>query len=459
MAKSKGRDREKEKKSSKKRRREEERRSPSRERRPSSHRKSSGSSSHKKHRSSSSGNREADSKGKGSSSATKDKKKKNKKEKEKESGSRSRSSDKRKERKEDGKQGDAAKIQAEIEISEKDYFARATEFKVWLLQKKKKFFEDLTSTESHELFEKFVKDWNRGKLDPMFYEGRLPEELVARTRKTQHKWGFVNKLSGRDQLQLELANDSVHSSTEKVGGGTDGGVLCGYRRAGKGGRGCFNEISRRGNGSSSGSTNSIDSSVTGEGGREIRDQRLRRGLLERKKVKGVVSNVPVLPTGSVATQEGKGTDRRDSGGGVDDNGRGTGGRRSGGGVTTEMKRQRRKERESHAVVLDEIAPKETGHQAVADKRREVGARTHAAAKAREDAADGLDMKESDTMGGGDSFRDALARTKHGQKRRQMAKTEHLQGLAAKEEEKRAAFMAQMGLKVGQKITIQPRKDG
>ena len=57
-----------------------------------------------------------------------------------------------------------------------------------------------------------------------------------------------------------------------------------------------------------------------------------------------------------------------------------------------------------------------------DKRREVGARTHAAAKAREDAADGLDMKESDTMGGGDSFRDALARTKHGQKRRQMAKT-------------------------------------
>lgn len=36
---------------------------------------------------------------------------------------------------------------------------------------------------------------------------------------------------------------------------------------------------------------------------------------------------------------------------------------------------------------------------------------------------------------------------------------HLQGLAAKEEEKRAAFMAQMGLKAGQKITIQPRRDG
>lgn len=32
-------------------------------------------------------------------------------------------------------------------------------------------------------------------------------------------------------------------------------------------------------------------------------------------------------------------------------------------------------------------------------------------------------------------------------------------LAAKEEEKRAAFMAQMGLKQGQKITIRPRNDG
>lgn len=37
--------------------------------------------------------------------------------------------------------------------------------------------------------------------------------------------------------------------------------------------------------------------------------------------------------------------------------------------------------------------------------------------------------------------------------------EHLQELAAREEEKRAAFMAQMGLKAGQKITIQPRRDG
>lgn len=50
---------------------------------------------------------------------------------------------------------------AEIQISEKDYFARAKEFKVWLFNKKKAFFEDLTSEQSRELFGKFVKDWNR----------------------------------------------------------------------------------------------------------------------------------------------------------------------------------------------------------------------------------------------------------------------------------------------------------
>ncbi len=60
-----------------------------------------------------------------------------------------------------------------------------------------------------------------------------------------------------------------------------------------------------------------------------------------------------------------------------------------------------------------------------DKRREVGARTHAAAKAREDAADGLDMREADTMGGGDSFHETLARAKHGKQRRQAAKTVRL----------------------------------
>lgn len=38
------------------------------------------------------------------------------------------------------------------------------------------------------------------------------------------------------------------------------------------------------------------------------------------------------------------------------------------------------------------------------------------------------MKESDTMGGSDSFRETLARAQHGKQRRQMAKTVRLSGV-------------------------------
>lgn len=75
------------------------------------------------------------------------------------------------------------------------------------------------------------------------------------------------------------------------------------------------------------------------------------------QVKGVASNVPVLPAGSAPPRgEKRGTERGGKEGDDD-------GERKGGGRRTEVKRQRRQEREKHAVVLDEIAPKETGRQA------------------------------------------------------------------------------------------------
>lgn len=77
------------------------------------------------------------------------------------------------------------------------------------------------------------------------------------------------------------------------------------------------------------------------------------------------SNVPVLSTGS-AKGEGatsRGDQRLDhSNVKTKDDGEGRGGGDSD-WRTTEGKRKRRQEREMHAVVLDEIAPKETGRQA------------------------------------------------------------------------------------------------
>ncbi|CAM9978655.1 unnamed protein product [Choristocarpus tenellus] len=125
----------------------------------------------------------------------------------------------------------------------------------------------------------------------------------------------------------------------------------------------------------------------------------------------------------------------------------------------DLKRKQKLEREKHGIVLDEVAPKETGRQAIVDKRRETGSRMHAAAREREEGRDGLDMREADTMGGGDGFQEHIARSQASRERREAAKQDRLSSLAAKEEEKRAAFLAQMGIKPGQKITIRPRSDG
>lgn len=78
----------------------------------------------------------------------------------------------------------------------------------------------------------------------------------------------------------------------------------------------------------------------------------------------MASNVPVLPAGSAATapRDGGRGGGRDGARGQDDDDVGGDKRR------TEVKRQRRQEREKHAVVLDELAPKETGRQAVAVRK-------------------------------------------------------------------------------------------
>ncbi|XP_047336555.1 style cell-cycle inhibitor 1-B [Impatiens glandulifera] len=68
------------------------------------------------------------------------------------------------------------------EISPDDYFLRNNEFSTWLKEEKDIFFSDLSSERARELFLKFVKDWNRQKLEPRFYEG------IAAGPRSAHNW-------------------------------------------------------------------------------------------------------------------------------------------------------------------------------------------------------------------------------------------------------------------------------
>ena len=49
-------------------------------------------------------------------------------------------------------------------LTEDDYFGRSSEFRLWLLEERQTYFDDLKGDESRRLFEKFVSRWNDGKL-------------------------------------------------------------------------------------------------------------------------------------------------------------------------------------------------------------------------------------------------------------------------------------------------------
>ncbi|EFP82908.2 uncharacterized protein PGTG_09876 [Puccinia graminis f. sp. tritici CRL 75-36-700-3] len=54
-------------------------------------------------------------------------------------------------------------------ISKDDFFLKSLEFKVWLKNDKNKFIDQLDSHKSKKYFEKFVRYWNKGKLDEDYY--------------------------------------------------------------------------------------------------------------------------------------------------------------------------------------------------------------------------------------------------------------------------------------------------
>ncbi|CAH2067874.1 unnamed protein product [Thlaspi arvense] len=73
------------------------------------------------------------------------------------------------------------------ELSSEDYFSKNMEFATWLKEKKRTYFNDLTTEAARELFARFVKAWNRGKLEPRYYEG------ISTAPRTAHNWKIKHR--------------------------------------------------------------------------------------------------------------------------------------------------------------------------------------------------------------------------------------------------------------------------
>jgi ABC-type Zn2+ transport system substrate-binding protein/surface adhesin len=68
---------------------------------------------------------------------------------------------------------DSERRRVDAPITEDDFFNKSEEFRVWLKLAKNEYFEDLSSKEARKLFEKeFMKDFNKGKLSSMYYDGK-----------------------------------------------------------------------------------------------------------------------------------------------------------------------------------------------------------------------------------------------------------------------------------------------
>ncbi|XP_021757360.1 DNA topoisomerase 1 [Chenopodium quinoa] len=68
------------------------------------------------------------------------------------------------------------------EITNDDYYSKNNEFATWLKEEKWKFFSDLSSEQTRELFSEFVEVWNSKQLESKYYSG------INTAPRSSHKW-------------------------------------------------------------------------------------------------------------------------------------------------------------------------------------------------------------------------------------------------------------------------------
>ncbi|KAA1477242.1 hypothetical protein DENSPDRAFT_844441 [Dentipellis sp. KUC8613] len=97
-------------------------------------------------------------------------------------------------------------------ISESDYFLKSPEFRVWLKDEKRKYFDELSGEKARKYFRKFVKEWNRGRLHKSLYAGVDPSSQAANSQ-TAYKWSFASKASKKEKEALDAARAQIGAAT------------------------------------------------------------------------------------------------------------------------------------------------------------------------------------------------------------------------------------------------------
>ncbi|ORX46799.1 hypothetical protein DM01DRAFT_1386132 [Hesseltinella vesiculosa] len=104
-------------------------------------------------------------------------------------------------------------------INKDDYFEKSNEFRIWLKDKKHKYFTDLDADDARYYFKKFVKAWNAYELDEKYYKGINSSHLEA-SDTTSYKWSFAKNLDAFEMDRIKYSVDSMTAGTKKPTGGS-----------------------------------------------------------------------------------------------------------------------------------------------------------------------------------------------------------------------------------------------
>jgi hypothetical protein len=94
---------------------------------------------------------------------------------------------------------------------DKDYFAYHEHLRLYLYRSEGKYFEDLSSSETHKAFAKFCAKYNRGGLEKGFYQMEMPQDALEQCKRTKHSWNF--KTSAAEIKSLDVIKSGVKKQT------------------------------------------------------------------------------------------------------------------------------------------------------------------------------------------------------------------------------------------------------
>lgn len=294
-----------------------------------------------------------------------------------------------------------------MRISKADYFSKSKEFRTWLKRAKGTDFESLDADAARKKFKSFVEKWNDGLLEDMYYTG-IPTAIADSATKTQHRWGFVDKLDDADRFKLEKERSFVSALTN---------------------------YSKPGAPASAGAGATAPTAGAGAG------------------TAGPSAGYGAAPSGGYGVTGGPGPSRSSHDARAADDEREA--RASKAALERKVSRDRTKQ------LLEEVAPKATpgSREAAMEKRMEVAGKLHGAARERESGIDGLEVGEGVLMGSGGSsdYQRALQQRQQREARLYQQRSEKLTAAQEKEKEVMAKLLAEVGFVPGQKITIKPRE--